>query len=194
MTNPFPLFRVLLCILLLPLLMDACNPKPATSDKTGTSLATEAGSTIPTIYMDSLMLSDSIFLLDEAKARNIIFSYFLTDTTVTLHGWLLKKVTPDTGQFTPKPNLILKPVGKTTTALGPNTYLGSQVMLRKQVLGIRKILKDKNQPATLYFTPQKDTANRIYYNIIIRFRDGSSRLLAVPLSTNPSPPHQAFGL
>ncbi len=189
--------------LLFALLLNACNPKSAqTNSGTDTTQANGpvSATPLPSIFLDSLSITSADFIakLDTTKKQNIIFNYFLADTTITLHGWVLKKgksgsgtAQSDTGTFNPTYDLKLIPAGKSKITIGPNTYLSNQVILGKTEKKILKAIKDKN--AIIYFSPKKDATGRISYIIRIKFIGISDTPFAPEnFETNPAPPHQAF--
>lgn len=174
-------------LLPLTLLLDACKEKHNMTKS------------FPTFYLDSLTITGSNFLskLDTTKKQNIVLSYFIGDSTITLHGWILKKgksgtTSSDTGVFNSTADLLLTPIGKTTTSIGPNIHLSNQVILGKITKNIIKAIRGKQ--AILYFIPGKNAKTaQINYRIKIKIIGDSSMITAgETFSSNPSPPHQAF--
>ncbi len=158
-----------------------------------------ASDTIPTIYLDSLLVSDSDFeqYIDSTKKTNMSFGYFLTNTAVTLRGWVLIKNNSGnggTGSYNPKEYITLTPKAKTSIIIGPNTLLSDQILLDETVKEILR--KIRNRSAELHFKPLPDSATKgIKYMIKIKFLDRKpDEPLFAPgdLSTNPAPPHQAY--
>ncbi|XWW46207.1 hypothetical protein JYG30_01775 [Fibrella sp. USSR17] len=191
MANPTCLTKTLSYIALLTCLLYACNNNK--SAKTGSSKQT------PTFYLDSLIVSTDAF--KAIGNQNITFSYFLGDTSVTLYGWVLKKgkrpgggggMPQDTGSYNPTADLILTPVGKTTVAVGPNTFIGNQVLLKKQVSDLVRFIGTRK--GNLLFVPMLDATNRtIKYRITWLSKIASdTSMFDNEFLTNPAPPHQAY--
>lgn len=194
LTMKFTLFtKVFTCIFLLSLLTASCESKKKDSETVDTKAPQ-----IPQIYLDSLSIAAKDFsdVLPDNKFKNITFNYFLADTAVTLRGWVNKRTKidstdKDTSQFNPTPDLSLKPMGRSAIVIGPQTYLGNQVLYRRDLKKIMKYIAGKN--VILYFIPKKDATGRIFYTIV--FYDKIRQMILVDLpsfDTNPSPPHKSY--
>ncbi|MEZ0540273.1 hypothetical protein [Fibrella arboris] len=208
MNTRFFAVALLACSLLFVCTFNACKPKSGSSDTLDTTQAggqgnvVESSTAVSAIYLDSLVISVSAVAaaIDTTKKQTIVFNYFVGDTAVTMHGWVLLKrsagsgnAAKDTGVFNPTPDLVLQPIGKTAVAIGPRTYLSNQVMLGRD---LRKLIKAlATRKGYLHFKPVKDATGRISY--AINFKKTTSRgemydVLVSGFTTNPSPPHQAF--
>ncbi len=203
MTKLFTPVRALACLLLLPFLFASCQSKQAASDTEKTDSTSITLSTsgvvdntrdpIPTIKLSSLTVTSGVFKAH--RNENFVFQHFLSDTDVTLHGWALKRINGGPGQYNPNPDVTLTPFQQTTLTVGPNSYIGNQVLTK----GNEKDMVDEigNKNMNLYFVPTQDTpGGRIYYKIYI-FTPGqlpfdNMKPHFTSYSTNPSPPHQGF--
>lgn len=187
---------------LFALLLSACNSNPTqtSSSRNTTQLAAQDSTARNTeIPLYSLTVTDAYFHSDSSKNKNIFLSYFWGTTDVTLRGWGLKK----RGLFEGGPgtfdeshiDLILSVAELVPgVTIGPNTFVGTQVILKDTVNAIRKAVKNKN--TILYFTPTKvsvGTSFEIIYNISYKeVKSFGNNLLIGVGATNPAPPHQAY--
>ncbi len=191
--------------MLCAILFNSCDSKSEKESKELNTSPIEAivSNPIPKIYLDSLLISDTDFerYIDSTKKDNIVFGYFLTDTAVTLRGWVLVKYNSgnggagkDTGSYFPNQYITLIPKARTSVTIGPNTLLSDQVLLDSAV---KKILrKIRNRSAELHFKPFPDpTTSGITYKIRIKFLDkkpGDPDFVEEGYTTNPAPPRQAY--
>lgn len=199
MINLYASTKVLACFLLLVCLFYACGTSQTATDKIATNPTDSAvaSDTIPVFFLSSLTVTDGVFKANNNK--NFAFTYFMGDTAVTLHGWVLKKgALGGSGTYNPTPDLKLESIGRTAIRVKHNTYIGNQVILGKEVKKIVKYLEDNNADdgAVLFFTPKRDdSTGRINYTIRIEFKvNGIPRhpAVAFELETNPAPPRQAY--
>jgi len=168
------------------------------------------------IYLDTLSINvNTLFNVQGPEERldrkiNFVFEFYIKDDAVTLHGWRfrqasqradqLRKLTPDSSE------VFLTPVGKSSVAIGPDTYVNNQIFYSKDMKNmIRDIEKVRESNPFLYFIPVKDpVTKRIRYNVLVvgfiaaspipgGTGGGTSiiNLTGATYQTNPSPPHQS---
>ncbi|MBC7570655.1 MAG: hypothetical protein H7319_13090 [Spirosoma sp.] len=166
---------------------------------------------IPLIYLDTLSINaNTLFNVQGPEERldrkiNFVFEFYIKEEAVTLHGWRfrrasqradqLRKLTPDSSE------VFLTPVGKSSVAIGPDTYVNNQIFYSKDMKNmIRDIEKVRERNPFLYFIPVKDpVTKRIRYNVLVVgliAASGSPGVKIINLTdatyqTNPSPPHQS---
>lgn len=171
---------------------------------------------MPPIYLDTLSINVNVLFNvrgpEESLDRkiNFVFEFYIKDDAVTLHGWRfrrasqrvneLRKFTPDSSE------VFLTPVGKSSVAIGPDTYINNQVFYAKDMKTmIRDIEKVRDRNPQLYFIPVKDpVTRRIRYNVLVGGLIAASpgpdgkgggtfiiNLTGAAYQTNPSPPHQS---
>ena len=184
-----------------------------------------AGQKIPLIYLDTLQIGvdvlfnvrnpEGIISLNTPKKKldqniNFVFEFYVKDDAVTLHGWRFKRAPRKVNQFrkfTPDSSeVFLTPIGKSSVAIGPDTYVNNQVFYAKDMKTmIQDIEKVRDRNPQLYFIPTKDpVTKRIRYNVmVVGFVSASPgpggtgggtfaiNLTGATYQTNPSPPHQS---
>jgi hypothetical protein len=188
--------HVFICALVcLPFLLTSCQSSQTnTGSKDSTTITsnlsgTAGSNTIPTIYLSSLTVSSGVF--KDNRNKNFVFEHFFGDTDITLHGWILKSTGAGPGQYNGEPDVKLTPFEQTTLTVGPNSYVGNQVLGKNDEKNMVDFIAGRN--ATLHFKPTQDTpGGRIYYKIFIQFLPVSIVDTDPTYSTNPSPPHQGF--
>ncbi|WP_461147535.1 hypothetical protein [Spirosoma pulveris] len=152
---------------------------------------------IPTIVLDTLIVSSDPLIA--YGNSDFVFEHFLSDSAITLYGWAVKKGKSGSVDYGTDPTMKLSPVGSTTATIGPNTYVGDQVLLKKYVQELVKQIKGDNRKTSLVFVPRRNTVSgRINYSIFLLRTEGQSDpvipfnpalLTTTPYETNPSPPH-----
>lgn len=203
--NLTTLSKGLTAVFLLASLLFGCNSKSTDSEEADSSRIVsqiqDMGSApvAPTapFFLDSLLIKDSIFVAN--KNKNFVFEYYVGDSSVTLHGWLLKNTNGGSGQYDPTPDVKLLPQGKTGVSIGVGTTIGNQVLTKKVVKAITDYI-NANKPApsskaNLRFKPALNSAGHIYYKITVEFPILGPQPGVLPsqnFETNPSPPHQGF--
>ncbi|WP_020606116.1 hypothetical protein [Spirosoma spitsbergense] len=166
---------------------------------------------IPLIYLDTLQIGvDVLFNLQDPQKKldkdiNFVFEFYVKDDAVTLHGWRFKRASRNVNQFrkfTPdSSDVFLTPIGKSSVAIGPDTYVNNQVFYAKDMKTmIQDIEKVRDRGPQLLFIPTKDpVTKRIRYNVlVVSFISASGgtgtiieNLTGATYQTNPSPPHQS---
>ncbi len=183
-----------------------------TDASSANTVPASVGQTIPLIYLDTLSINANVLFNvhgpEESLDRkiNFVFEFYIKDDAVTLHGWRfkrasqrvneLRKLTPDSSE------VFLTPVGKSSVAIGPDTYVNNQIFYAKDMKDmIRDIEKVRKNNPFLYFIPVKDpVTKRIRYNVLVvsliaasggSGKMGIMNLTGATYQTNPSPPHQS---
>jgi hypothetical protein len=172
---------------------EASSTKTATSGK-------------PDLCLSSLSINGAAFAAYVPNKGNVILNYFLTDTCVTLRGWILQKgskgsgnARKDTGTYNPSKVLMfdIKPIK--CLSVGTQTVISNQVILGKYVDKILDYIK-RYPSATLHFKPiytpsNGSVAGSVSYSIEVYAATAEKpeiMLLLETFTTNPAPPHQAF--
>ncbi|MBU1822756.1 MAG: hypothetical protein KKG00_14775 [Bacteroidetes bacterium] len=181
--------------MLLVFLIFSCNSKRTPSDSTDTLGADikqgnfGVSGVLPTISLDTMSVDAAYFVSNPNK--NFVFIHYFGDSTVSLRGWLMKNTNPRSTQFDSIPDVVFEAKGKSNVAIGPGTYVGNQVLLGKVEKDIVKAINGRG--ANLLFVPKKGSAGKIYYQILILFKQQEFNIPPQDdYQTNPSPPHQSF--